>query len=107
MAAALAAIAERPGPVIVVSDEVGSGIVPMHAGARAYRDLVGITHQRLAALADEAYLLVAGLPVTLKGGRADRERGASDREARLRSDLAAVGPLDADAMAAAAAVSTG
>ena len=68
VAAALAAIDGRPGPVVVVSDEVGSGIVPMHAGARAYRDLVGLTHQRLAAMADEAYLLVAGLPVTLKGG---------------------------------------
>ena len=66
VAAALDAIAERPGPVIVVSDEVGSGIVPMHAGARAYRDLVGITHQRLAALADEAVLMVAGLPVRLR-----------------------------------------
>ena len=65
--AALDAIVARPGPVVVVSDEVGSGIVPMHAGARAYRDLVGITHQRLAALADEAYLFVAGLPVPLKG----------------------------------------
>ena len=65
--AALAAIAGRPGPVIVVSDEVGSGIVPMHPGARAYRDLVGIVHQRVAAMADEAYLLVAGLPLTLKG----------------------------------------
>ena len=41
----------------------------MHAGARVYRDLVGIAHQRLGALADEAYLLVAGLPITLKGGR--------------------------------------
>ena len=69
VAAGLAAIAARPGPVIVVSDEVGSGIVPMHAGARAYRDLVGIAHQRLAALADEVYLLVAGLPITLKGER--------------------------------------
>ena len=68
VAAALAAIAERPGPVVVVSDEVGSGIVPMHAGARAYRDLVGIAHQRLAELADEVHLLVAGLPITLKGG---------------------------------------
>ena len=70
VAAALAAIAARPGPVIVVSDEVGSGIVPMHAGARAYQDLVGIAHQRLAALADEVHLLVAGLPITLKGGGA-------------------------------------
>src|SRR6478609_1983791 len=68
VAAALAAIADRPGPVVVVSDEVGSGIVPMHAGARAYRDLVGIAHQRLAELADEVHLLVAGLPITLKGG---------------------------------------
>jgi adenosylcobinamide kinase/adenosylcobinamide-phosphate guanylyltransferase len=67
VAAALGAIADRPGPVVVVSDEIGSGIVPMHAGARAYRDLVGIAHQRLAELADEVYLLVAGLPVTLKG----------------------------------------
>ena len=66
VAEALAAITARPGPVIVVSDEVGSGIVPMHAGARAYRDLVGITHQRLAALADEAVLMVAGLPVRLR-----------------------------------------
>ncbi len=70
VAAGLAAIDARPGPVVVVSDEVGLGIVPMHAGARAYRDLVGITHQRIAAMADEAYLLVAGLPVTLK--RADQ-----------------------------------
>jgi adenosylcobinamide kinase/adenosylcobinamide-phosphate guanylyltransferase len=70
VAAALATIVGRPGPVVVVSDEVGSGIVPMHPGARAYRDLVGISHQRLAAAADEVHLLVAGLPITLKGGGA-------------------------------------
>ena len=56
----------------------------MHAGARAYRDLVGIAHQRLAALADEVYLLVAGLPVALKGGRGSmtgprRRRGEAPR----------------------------
>src|SRR4051794_25199530 len=67
VAAGLAAIVSRAGPVVVVSDEVGSGIVPMHPGARAYRDLVGIAHQRLAAQADEVHLLVAGLPLTLKG----------------------------------------
>jgi adenosylcobinamide kinase / adenosylcobinamide-phosphate guanylyltransferase len=67
VAAALAAIDARPGAVVVVSDEVGLGIVPMHPNARAYRDLVGIAHQRLAALADEAYLFVAGQPITLKG----------------------------------------
>ena len=69
VAAAYAAIGDRPGAVVVVSDEVGSGIVPMHPNARTYRDLVGIAHQRLAAMADEAYLFVAGLPVTLKGPR--------------------------------------
>ena len=69
IAAAYHALAARPGPAIVVSDEVGLGIVPMHPNARAYRDLVGIAHQRLAAMADEAYLFVAGLPVTLKGPR--------------------------------------
>jgi adenosylcobinamide kinase/adenosylcobinamide-phosphate guanylyltransferase len=67
VAAGYAAIDERPGPVIVVSDEIGSGIVPMHPNARTYRDLVGIAHQRLAGMADEVYLLVAGLPITLKG----------------------------------------
>jgi adenosylcobinamide kinase / adenosylcobinamide-phosphate guanylyltransferase len=66
VAAALAVIERRPGPVVVVSDDVGGGIVPMHPGARAYRDLVGLVHQRFAAAADEAYLLVAGLPVRLK-----------------------------------------
>lgn len=67
VAAALTAIAARPGPVVVVSDEVGGGIVPMHPLARAYRDLVGIVHQRVAARADEAVLMVAGLPIALKG----------------------------------------
>lgn len=69
VAAAFAALAARPGPAVIVSDEVGLGIVPMHPNARAYRDLVGITHQRLAAMADEVFLFVAGLPVTLKGPR--------------------------------------
>jgi len=67
LAAALEAIVARPGPVVIVSDEVGWGIVPMHAVARVYRDLAGIAHQRIAAMADEVYLLVAGLPVRLKG----------------------------------------
>jgi adenosylcobinamide kinase / adenosylcobinamide-phosphate guanylyltransferase len=66
VAEALAAIDARPGPVVVVSDEVGLGTVPMHPNARAYRDLVGIAHQRLATLADSAFLFVAGQPITLK-----------------------------------------
>jgi adenosylcobinamide kinase/adenosylcobinamide-phosphate guanylyltransferase len=62
----LEAIRARRGPVVVVSDEIGLGMVPMHPGARAFRDLVGLVHQRFAADADEVYLVVAGLPLTLK-----------------------------------------
>lgn len=67
LAAALAAIERRPGAVVVVSDEIGHGSVPMHPGARAFRDLVGLAHQRIAAEADEVVYVVAGLPITLKG----------------------------------------
>jgi len=66
VASGLEAIARHPGPVIVVSDEIGLGMVPMDPGARAFRDLQGLVHQRLAAAADEVHLMVAGLPLTLK-----------------------------------------
>ena len=65
VARALEAIRDRAGPVIVVSDEIGLGMVPMDAGARSFRDLLGITHQRVAAQAHEVYFMVAGLPMTL------------------------------------------
>ena len=64
--AALDAIRARRGPVVVVSDEIGLGMVPMHAGSRTFRDLAGLVHQRFAAQADEVKLVVAGLPLTLK-----------------------------------------
>jgi adenosylcobinamide kinase / adenosylcobinamide-phosphate guanylyltransferase len=66
VALALAAIEAHPAPVVVVSDEIGLGMVPMDPGSRAFRDLQGIVHQRLAAAADEVHLTVAGLPLTLK-----------------------------------------
>lgn len=56
----------RSSPVIVVSNEVGGGIVPMNELARKFRDLAGAANQRLAAWADEVYLSVAGLPLRLK-----------------------------------------
>jgi adenosylcobinamide kinase/adenosylcobinamide-phosphate guanylyltransferase len=67
LADALGAIAGRPGPVVVVSDEIGLGLVPMHAGARAFRDLVGLAHQRIAAVADVVDFVVAGQPMRVKG----------------------------------------
>lgn len=69
VAAALDAIRAHRGPVVVVSDEIGLGMVPMHAGSRTFRDLVGLVHQRFAAQAHEVDLVVAGLPLTLKPAR--------------------------------------
>lgn len=66
LARALEAIERRRGAVVIVSDETGLGMVPLDAGARAFRDLIGITHQRIAAAADEVTLMVAGLPMALK-----------------------------------------
>jgi adenosylcobinamide kinase / adenosylcobinamide-phosphate guanylyltransferase len=53
--------------VILVSNEVGLGIVPENAMARTFRDLAGSTHQRLAEICDDVYFVAAGLPFTLKG----------------------------------------
>lgn len=62
-----AALQSVPCPVILVSNEVGSGVVPAYALGRKFRDLVGEINQRVAAIADTALLMVAGLPLALKG----------------------------------------
>jgi adenosylcobinamide kinase/adenosylcobinamide-phosphate guanylyltransferase len=54
------------GCVILVSNEVGSGIVPDNEMSRTYRDLLGGMNQRIAAAADEVILMVAGLPMFVK-----------------------------------------
>jgi adenosylcobinamide kinase / adenosylcobinamide-phosphate guanylyltransferase len=60
-----ASLAAHEGPAVVVSDEIGLGMVPMEPLARAFRDLMGIAHQRLVADSDEAWLMVAGRPLSL------------------------------------------
>lgn len=55
------------GPVVVVSNETGLGIVPSHPVSRAFRSAQGLLNQQLAAAADTAVLVVAGLPLVLKG----------------------------------------
>jgi len=57
--------------VILVSNEVGLGIVPDNALARSFRDLAGAMHQRLAQICSDVYFVVAGLPLTLKGAAPD------------------------------------
>jgi adenosylcobinamide kinase / adenosylcobinamide-phosphate guanylyltransferase len=62
----LEALARRAGPTVLVSNEVGFGIVPDNALARRFRDSQGILNQRLAAQAARVIMMVAGVPVAVK-----------------------------------------
>ena len=65
-----AVLADPPCAVVLVSNEVGSGVVPAYPLGRQFRDLLGEINQRVAAIASDVVLLVAGLPLVLKGQRA-------------------------------------
>jgi len=52
--------------IFIVSNEVGLGIVPDNALSRRFRDLSGYLNQKMAAIADEVYLITAGIPVKIK-----------------------------------------
>jgi adenosylcobinamide kinase/adenosylcobinamide-phosphate guanylyltransferase len=66
------ALGRRASPMVLVSNEVGSGIVPDNALARRFRDLQGRLNQCVAARADRVVLMVAGLPLTVKGTPEER-----------------------------------
>ncbi|QIG98871.1 MULTISPECIES: bifunctional adenosylcobinamide kinase/adenosylcobinamide-phosphate guanylyltransferase [unclassified Bradyrhizobium] len=60
------ALPRQHSPVVLVTNEVGLGIVPDNALARSFRDAAGIMNQTIAGVADEVEFVVAGLPVKLK-----------------------------------------
>ncbi len=59
--------------IILVSNEVGSGIVPENKLARLYRDIVGMANQRVAQCADRVIFTVSGIPVVIKGTNGEEE----------------------------------
>lgn len=61
-----AAVRESSATLVVVTNEVGGGIVPLHRLSREFRDLSGLANQLLAKEAEEVYLVTAGIPVNIK-----------------------------------------
>ena len=76
--------------MIIVSNEVGTGLAPLTPLGRAFRDLVGQANQTLATAADRAVLMVAGLALLLKGEEPERQGsaqiGANANEATVRDE---------------------
>jgi adenosylcobinamide kinase / adenosylcobinamide-phosphate guanylyltransferase len=70
IAAAISRLAEcipdLPGPLVLVANEVGLGIVPDHPLGRDFRDHAGLLNQRIAALAETVRFVVAGIPIQIK-----------------------------------------
>ncbi|MBP6850210.1 MAG: bifunctional adenosylcobinamide kinase/adenosylcobinamide-phosphate guanylyltransferase [Rhodoferax sp.] len=64
--ALLAAIADAPGPLVLVSNEIGLGVIPMGREVRQFVDALGSLNQRVAAACARATFMAAGLPLTLK-----------------------------------------
>ncbi len=58
--AAISALAAAIGPVVLVTNEVGLGLIPEHRSGRLFRDLLGLVNQRVATACDEVHLVIAG-----------------------------------------------
>jgi len=62
-----ATITAAPGPVVLVGNEIGLGVIPMGREVRAFVDALGRLNQQVAAACERVTLMAAGLPLTLKG----------------------------------------
>ena len=60
LAALVVALAESSQDVVLVTNEVGLGIVPEHRSGRIFRDMLGVVNQRVAEVCDEVHLVIAG-----------------------------------------------
>ena len=63
----LASLRKKDGLVVLVTNEIGNGIVPETFVSRAFRDIAGRANQKIAAVSDEVYMVCCGIPVKIKG----------------------------------------
>ncbi|WP_429415701.1 nicotinate-nucleotide--dimethylbenzimidazole phosphoribosyltransferase [Nocardia sp. GAS34] len=98
--ALVAAIEGYEQPLVIVSPEVGLGVLPATRSARLFTDEIGDLNQRVAALCDEVYLVVAGVPTRIKGAGVAAGSGiaapASDAEATTVAAATATAAAVAD-----------
>ena len=81
------AIRTAEASVIVVSNEVGSGVVPPYRSGRAYRDFLGQMNQKVAQIADRVILMVAGVPMTVKESGARQRKRDENRIGAAKDEL--------------------
>ena len=74
------AVRDTKASVVMVSNEVGSGVVPSYRSGREFRDLLGKFNQQLAQVADRVVLMVAGLPLTVKDRSEVRKLVAEEKK---------------------------
>jgi adenosylcobinamide kinase / adenosylcobinamide-phosphate guanylyltransferase len=73
------AVRTSKSSIVIVSNEVGNGIVPSYRTGREYRDVLGELNQQIASIADRVILMVAGLPLTIKDFTSGKDRAGGRR----------------------------